>query len=266
MEIDRTNVLRNVLVFAGSAVWVFLLLSLASFSPTDWPSHAVAPYPAIANLCGSAGAFIAYHLFLFFGQGVFPVLFFTGICLVLYIFNNPVSDLWMRAVGLLLMTVSFAAAVHHFRPGAVNGLPEGQGGIVGIAAAHFLQIYFNTVGTRLILATTLLIGLLLAADDLVLRTPGAVTAAYTVVKERTPKINWNFVPIPTLPSLPKFVTKDAVIERMAALTVAAKKKRSAADDESDEDVPASKTSKKVDARAEKSAAPGKKEKVAAGVA
>jgi S-DNA-T family DNA segregation ATPase FtsK/SpoIIIE len=263
MEIDRTNVLRNTLIFAGSAVWVFLLLALASFSPTDWPSHAVAPYPPIANLCGSAGAFIAYYLFLFFGQGVFPVLFFTGICLVLYVFDNPVSDLWMRAAGLMLMTVAFAATVHHFRPGSPSGLPEGQGGVVGIAASHFLQVYFNTVGTRLILATTLLIGLLLAADDLVLRTPGAVSAAYSAVKEHTPKINWNFVPIPTLPSLPRFVTRDAVIERMAALTVAAKKKR---DGGEDDEGPSAKGSKKADAKAEKAALLAKRDKPAAGVA
>ena len=271
MEIDRTNVPRNVLIFAGSAVWVFLLLALASFSPTDWPSHAVSPYPPTANLCGSAGAFIAYYLFLFAGQGVFPVLFFTGVVLVLYIFDNPVSDLWMRAAGLLLLTVAFAAAVHHFRPGTVNGLPEGQGGIIGIASAHFLQGYFNTVGTRLILATTLLIGLLLAADDLVLRTPGAVSAAYTAVKERTPQINWNFIPIPTLPSLPKFVTKDAVMERMAALTVAAKRKRNAGeDDDAEEEARPAKTSKKSDkaaaAAAIAAAGNSKKDKPAAAVA
>jgi S-DNA-T family DNA segregation ATPase FtsK/SpoIIIE len=227
----RSNLARNLLIFAASAAWVFLLLALASFSPTDWPSHAVQPYPPVSNLCGSAGAFIAYYLFLFAGQGVFPVLFFTGVCLVLYIFDNPIGDLWMRAAGLALLAVAFAAAVHHFRPGTVNGLPEGQGGVIGIASAHFLQGYFNTVGTRLILATTLLIGLLLAADDLVLRTPGAVTAAYTAVRERTPRINWNVIPIPNLPSLPRFVTRDAVMERMAALTVAAKKKRDGGDED-----------------------------------
>ncbi len=253
---ERSNLLRNVLLFAAASVWVFLLLALASFSATDWPSHAVQPYPPIKNLCGSAGAFISYYLFLFAGQGVFPVLFFTGVCLVLCAFDNPIGDLWMRAVGLLLLAVAFAAAVHHFRPGTGTGLPEGQGGIIGIAASHFLQLYFNTVGTRLILLTTLLIGLLLAADDLVLQTPGAVTAAYAAVKERAPQINWNFIPIPQLPALPKFVTKEAVMARVAAAAAASAARR-------DERSAAAAKSKADAARAEK---PGRRDKAAAGVA
>ena len=76
---------------------------VGSFSTTDWPSHTVYPHPATQNLCGTAGAFVAYYLFLAIGQGVFPVLFFTGICLVMYLFRSPVTDLWMRAVGLLLL-------------------------------------------------------------------------------------------------------------------------------------------------------------------
>ena len=207
---QRSNVLRNSWLFAAGSLWVFLLLALASFHPTDWPSHQVYPYPSVRNLCGSAGAFTAYYLFLAVGQGVFPILFFTGVCLVLQLFRSPVTDLWMRAVGLLLMTVAFAAAVNHFRPGSWDSLPEGYGGVVGISASHFLKVHFNTVGTRLILLTTMLIGLLLAADDLVLRTPGVVSHAVTTVRNNAPKIKWNFMPLPALPALPRFVTRDAL--------------------------------------------------------
>ena len=139
--------------------------------------------------------------YLFIGQGVFPILFFSGVCLVLRLFQSRVGDLWMRATGLLLLSVAFAAAVHHFKPGSYDGFPEGQGGIIGIGTAHFLQHYFSTAGTRLILATTLLVGLLLAADDLVLRTPGLVGNAIAHVKDRAPQIRWNFMPMPKLPSL-----------------------------------------------------------------
>jgi hypothetical protein len=67
----------------------------------------------------------------------------------------------MRVVGLLLLSISFAAAVHHIQPGSENGLPEGQGGILGIGAATFLQSHFSTAGTRLVLMTAMLIGLIL---------------------------------------------------------------------------------------------------------
>ena len=207
---ERSTSTRSVLLFLAASAWVFLLVSLGSFHYTDWPSHNVYPYPPIQNLCGSAGAFISYCVFLTIGQGAFPVMFFGGVCLVLLMCQNRIGDLWMRTIGLLLLTVSFAAAVHHFKAGAYDGFPEGRGGIVGISTATVLEHYFSTVGTRLILLTTALVGLLLTADDLVLRTGGVVGNAFVVVKDKAPQINWNFVPLPRLPSLPKFVTKDAV--------------------------------------------------------
>jgi S-DNA-T family DNA segregation ATPase FtsK/SpoIIIE len=207
---DRSTSSRGILLFLAAGAWVFLLVSLGSFHYTDWPSHEIYPYPAIQNLCGSVGACIAYATFVTIGQGAFPLMFFTGVCLVLLMCNSRIGDWWMRSVGLLLLTVAFAAAVHHFKPGMYDGFPEGRGGIVGISTATVLEHYFSTVGTRLILLTTALVGLLLTADDLVLRTPGVVSSAFVVVKDRAPQINWNFVPLPKLPALPKFVTRDAM--------------------------------------------------------
>ena len=187
-ENERTNIARNTFLFLAVGVWSFLLLSLGSFSPTDWPSHTVYPYPSTQNLCGSAGAFVAYYMFLAIGQGVFPMLFFTGVLLALATFNNRVSDVWLRTIGLMVLCVAFAAAVHHLRPGSMNGFPEGHGGIVGIGTSSYLQAHFNTVGTRLILLVAMLIGLLLAADDLVLRAPGFVGGAINHVKENAPAV------------------------------------------------------------------------------
>jgi len=217
-ELNPNDRLRSVLLFLAVGGWIFLLLALGSFQATDWPSHAIDPNPPTRNLCGVAGAVVAYYLYLFIGQGVFPILFFSGVCVVLQMFRNAIGDLWMRSIGLLLLSVAFASAVHHFKPGSYDGFPEGQGGIIGISAAHFLQRYFSTAGTRLILATTMLVGLLLAADDLVLRTPAMVGTAIEQVRKHRPNINWNFLPIPRLPSLPKFVTKDAAAKKLAPRT------------------------------------------------
>ncbi len=214
---DRSNLFRRIGLFLCVGTWLFFMLSLASFHVTDWPSHEVFPYPPIQNLCGSAGAWCAYYAFLFLGQGVFPILFFTGVCVALVMFNNRVGDWWLRTIGLTLLAVSFAAATHHFRPGSAGGFPEGSGGILGIWAASLLKMYFNSIGTMLILLTAMLVGLLLAADDLVLRAPGAVSAAITEVRERTPQlgIHFSFPEMPKLPSLPSFRTKDSVASAQA---------------------------------------------------
>src|SRR5215203_2192786 len=132
VSMERSHIIRQSIVALAIGAWCFLMLALASFHPTDWPSHTVYPYPPIGNLCGAAGAFVAYYSFLAIGQGVFPVLFFSGVCLALVIFKNRVGDLWLRAAGLLLLSIAFAAVIHNLKPGSFNGFPEGHGGILGI--------------------------------------------------------------------------------------------------------------------------------------
>src|SRR5438094_4757063 len=210
---ERFNAIRQSLLFLALSAWVFLLLSLGSFHATDWPTHTVFPYPPTQNLCGSAGAWIAYYCFVGVGQGVFPILFFSGVCLALLLFKSRISDVWLRVIGLMLLSTAFAAAIHHLRPGSATSLPEGHGGLLGIAASTFLQAHFSTVGTRLILLTAILIGLLLAADDLVLRMPGYANVAIAGVKERVPAIGqfkFSFPEMPKLPALPRFATRDAL--------------------------------------------------------
>ena len=207
---ERTTVIRNTLIALALASWAFLLLALGSFSPTDWPTHTVFPYPPTANLCGTVGAFVAYWCFFAIGQGVFPILFFSGVLLAMVLFKNRVSDMWLRVIGLLLLSTAFAAIVHHLKPGSMSGFPEGHGGLLGITASTYLQAHCNVWGTRLILLTVMLLGLLLAADDLVLRTPGVAMATFAHVRERVPMPRFNFGGLPKLPSLPRFVTRDSV--------------------------------------------------------
>jgi S-DNA-T family DNA segregation ATPase FtsK/SpoIIIE len=213
---ERSNLSRTVLLFVSVSVWVFLLLSVGSFHATDWPSHDVAPYPPIRNVCGSAGAVVAYYVYFAMGPGIFPVLFFSGVCLALYLFKSRVGDFWLRAVGLVLLSVSFSAAIHYFKAGSPNGFPEGHGGIVGIGTATYLAAHFGKLGTPLILLASFFIGLLLTADDLVLRTPALVGGALGTVKRSTPDIKWNFPSLPRLPSLPQFVTRDGAAEKASS--------------------------------------------------
>lgn len=199
----RTNLHRRILLFFALGVWAFLLMSLASFHPEDWPSHQVYPYPPIQNLCGPVGAYIAYHLFFAIGQGIFPVLFFTGICLALLLFHNQISDLWLRAIGLALLSIAFAAMVHLIRPGSHDSFPEGHGGIIGIGASSFLKDHFSTAGSSLILVTAFLIGLLLVADELVIRAPGYIGQAVQTVKSKTPSIGFKMPAMPRLTAIPR---------------------------------------------------------------
>src|SRR4029079_10888434 len=138
------------------------------------------------------------------------------VCVALAMYGNRITDLWLRAIGLTLLAVAFAAVVHLVKPGTHAGLPEGEGGVLGIGASSFLRAHCSAVLTSLILICTFLVGLLLCADDLVVRAPAVIGKTIQTVKERAPAVkenirqmNWNIVPLPKLPALPKFVTKDA---------------------------------------------------------
>jgi S-DNA-T family DNA segregation ATPase FtsK/SpoIIIE len=205
---ERSHLWRWICVFLTIGSWLFLLFSVGSFHATDWPSHAVGIYHPVENLCGAVGSFIAYYVFLVFGQGAFPILFFSGVCVVLYIANNRISDPWMRAIGLLLLSIAFAATVHHFEPGSENGLPEGQGGILGIGAATYLQSHFSGAGTCLVLLTAMLIGLILVADDLVLKAPVFIGSA--IANAKLAKTNFKL----NLPTLNRRNAEGAPIPRL----------------------------------------------------
>ncbi|HEY7115637.1 MAG TPA: DNA translocase FtsK [Tepidisphaeraceae bacterium] len=215
--------LRRVVFVLLCGAWLFMLLSLGSFHATDWPSHAVYPYPSVQNVMGAPGSFVAYYMYLTMGQGIFPVLFFSGVCLALQMYGGRITDLWLRLIGLVLLAVAFAAVTHLVKPGSASGLPEGNGGILGIGAASFLRAHCSAVLSSLILICTFLVGLLLCADDLVVRAPAMIGRTVQAVKQHAPgirenirQINWNIVSVPRLPALPKFVTKEAAAQQAAA--------------------------------------------------
>jgi S-DNA-T family DNA segregation ATPase FtsK/SpoIIIE len=206
----REKLPKTIAFFVAVGVWAFLLLSFWSFSPTDWPSHAVEPHPPTQNLCGTAGALVAYWAYVSIGQGVFAVVVVGAMMLGMFFWQSKLSDVWMRAIGIGLISVAMAACVHHFSPGNHNGLPEGKGGVLGIGADGFLHQYFGTAGTVLILLLTMLVGLMLAADDLILAAPRAIGLFVTHMRERAPAMKFHFANLPKLPSLPRFVTRDGV--------------------------------------------------------
>lgn len=221
----------------GIAVWLFAAISVLSFSPSDWPSHAVYPYPEqIHNLCGPAGAFIAYWVRYAVGPGVYPVLFFSAVFLGLWMSRSRVSDLWLRAIGIVVLAVSFGAIVHQLSGGSIRGLPEGNGGVMGIASAHFLQTHFNKLGAMLVLVSSMIVGLILAADDLALRTPGLIGSAWQTAKGRVsenPLLRFKFPEIPKLPSIERFRTVDHTPRRTTT-----EKPTSVAEDEDEDLTPA----------------------------
>jgi len=157
------------------AVAGFCWLSLLTFDPADWPSPKVWPHPSPPNnICGYSGAWIAYKLFYWFGSGGYILVLFLSVGTIAAMCRGRLNDPWLRVLGVGFLVAGVAASVRMVSPGGANSLPHGNGGIVGIALVHFLRQHCSSAGTALIILSGIGVGLLLAAEGLAIRVPGAV--------------------------------------------------------------------------------------------
>jgi S-DNA-T family DNA segregation ATPase FtsK/SpoIIIE len=179
----------------GIGAFLVVLCSCLSFDIGDWPSRFVYPHNSPpANWCGSAGAFSAYYLLYYIGPGVFVILV-SGICfLVAKLAHKPTGQLILRSIGLGLMTVAASMTFQCLWPYRFFGFPMGSGGVLGIGAAQFLRSHFASVGTFILVSAIWVVGILLLADNFILkllgwfdfgvkRAFGAVVPAWSTAKK-----------------------------------------------------------------------------------
>ncbi|MBL7214104.1 MAG: DNA translocase FtsK 4TM domain-containing protein [Phycisphaerae bacterium] len=152
-----------------------LFLSVLSFDMYDAPSAYAWPHNAnTANWCGPVGAFLAYYTLYYLGPGVLLGLAAVAAGLIIHLFGKPVTQPILRLVGLCLV-VSAASVTWHlvwptetiwlYRSGS---FPEGgNGGILGIGAAGFLNIHLARLGTWLVVVCCWIVGSILLADTFV---------------------------------------------------------------------------------------------------
>ena len=213
---QRPAALRTVGLLLAAGVWLFGVLSLASYSPTDWPSHAVAAYPErAANWCGPFGGWTAYHLVAAVGPAAWPLLAVLGLFVALKLARVNVGDLWLRGAGLAVLVAAVAAGSHEYAAN-VTGLPEGDGGVVGLAAAGYLRQHFGVAGTRLAILLAGLAGTLLVCDELFFAWPAALLGKLRQVKQDVATASAKQKPVEvTVPrlSLPKLSMPSVSLPR-----------------------------------------------------
>lgn len=163
----------------GLIVCAFLWISVLTFHISDWPNQSVWPHnsPA-ANGCGRAGAWVSYQLLYYFGTGAYTLLLFASVGAVLQL-TRGITDLPLRVLGVGLLTTVTASMVALFDTDPTTGFVEGHGGILGIAVANFLREYFSRMMASLILLFSLVVGAILAADDIVAGVKGIIVAVRT---------------------------------------------------------------------------------------
>ncbi|MCK4629337.1 MAG: DNA translocase FtsK 4TM domain-containing protein, partial [Sedimentisphaerales bacterium] len=168
---ERNHINRIVFACFGLGICLFLSTSLFSFNIYDWPNPDVAPARTEYNLCGPVGAYLAYQNNYYLGPAGTAFLTALAIWLVLYSMQRPVEQITLRITGVILFGSALSAGVYLINHGDGQSLSHGNGGVLGIALGHFLLNNTALTGAILVLTAAAVVGLLLAADNIVLLLP-----------------------------------------------------------------------------------------------
>ena len=149
---------------------LFAWVSVVTFSVADWPSTSVWPQNSPpSNWCGVVGAWFAYQLIYYLGIGAWPLLVLITAAVAARTHSLRLPDPGLRCIGLGLLCVSICTFAAMFVSPSPRFAVSGPGGLLGTAAAHLLTNKLQTPGTLIVLTCTLIVGLVLTADQLVIR-------------------------------------------------------------------------------------------------
>ncbi len=159
-----------ILVLAGSAALAWA--SLLTYSPTDPPAKIVVPPKRpVDNLAGVVGAYVAHSLLYWVGGGAYMALLFVTVAAAVMACGGRVGELPWRVLGVVLLVVATSSAIYMVDPVTSGDPLTGSAGILGIAVGRLLLTRLATVGGWIVLLVSFGIGLMLAADHLVLQLP-----------------------------------------------------------------------------------------------
>ncbi len=158
---------RRVGWVALAGFWVFLVVALASFDSADWPSHTVAVHnDPSRNLCGPAGALVAYWDYHVLGLGSWVFLAGIGCFLGAGAANRHIGQVPLRLIGLVLVGLA-VSGFHGLLAPQWGPLAGSEPGLIALVVVGELGRRFGDVGTFLVLLAGLGVGAVVAFDRLV---------------------------------------------------------------------------------------------------
>src|SRR4051812_41807349 len=150
----RRLVRRSWSFFGGlalSAVAIFALVALITYHPSDPSLNTDAAGP-VRNWMGSPGAWTSDFLLMVLGPTaglLLPVILVIGLRLA----RGAEAGQWLRAVLITALgIVLVGAGAGLFAGGAVNGLPAGWGGAIGLALSGLIDWGLSALGDSGIVA------------------------------------------------------------------------------------------------------------------
>ncbi|MFT4520630.1 MAG: S-DNA-T family DNA segregation ATPase FtsK/SpoIIIE [Halioglobus sp.] len=161
--------LREGAFIGVTAVCVYLLMALITYSAQDPGWSATGSGGSISNLGGPTGAWLADVFFSLVGYAayLFPLMLAYRAFIILLERHQDKGFDWLtfgiRALGLVLVMIA-GTALAAMNDSGVSPLPQGSGGILGQAIGSAFTIAFSGVGSRLILLAIFLFGITIFTD------------------------------------------------------------------------------------------------------
>ncbi len=152
-----------------SAVCLYLLLALATYSSQDPGWSATGSGNTVINGGGPAGAWLADVIFSLIGYSayLFPVLLAYRAVIIFIERHRAQRFDWtlfaIRVLGMVLVILS-ATALCAMNDSGASLLPQGAGGILGQAVGDAFNRAFSLTGSRLILVAVFLFGMTIFTD------------------------------------------------------------------------------------------------------
>jgi DNA segregation ATPase FtsK/SpoIIIE, S-DNA-T family len=148
-----------VFLFAG----LFLLVSLASYSPFDPSWNTVTDAARPLNLTGRLGASLSDLLFQGFGLTAFAIPILILMLGWKWIRSSPIDAPWAKIIGAVLMVASTCAAFGFAADWRPIGHTISAGGFFGLLLSEYLVASMNLTGAAMFTAVSWILGLYLVS-------------------------------------------------------------------------------------------------------
>jgi S-DNA-T family DNA segregation ATPase FtsK/SpoIIIE len=162
---EKTRVFHSAYSIIICTVGIFMLISIATFSPNDPP---FANYPVnnpVQNYCGKIGAGVSGCLLTCIGITSYIFALLIGALGVLLFIKKKIEILWVRILGGLLLIFSISPILGILENFAnLYTYPLETGGIIGMIAAFRLKEYLGIPGACILLTMGFLISLMLISN------------------------------------------------------------------------------------------------------
>ena len=173
-----------------TGMWVLLVASLVSYDSQDPPAlnHGV-PNETVHNWVGVLGAWLSHKVYLMLGPGVWVLLAGGLTYLVMTAARRPVTQLWLRAVGVIVMA-AVVSATAGLLPWALGEGPTQAtltGGLLSVFLSDQLTQRIDIFGAIVVLAVLFVIGAIMSMDQIVFALPLWIWRAITKTAEVMPK-------------------------------------------------------------------------------